>query len=189
MSAYAAELVVDPTTGRFEVRGPVDFVKEMLPEVKILVRNPRMSNTRSDAAQASPADEITVAAAPKKSKKGLALVASAAFDITGKADGGLSLAKFFEEKKPGKSHDALIPFFTYYGTKHAGLKGVGAGHLMYCYEQLGLKKPGNIYAAMNNARQRAKKVVTGPESNTLVPNVAGENWVKFDLPVKVVLKN
>lgn len=164
----------------------------MLAEVKSLTVKKQATETDGVAkVQKSVIEGDNATPAPKKvSKKGASTnVTSVPFDISGKADGGLSLAKFFADKKPGTSHDALIPFFTYYGHRHASLKGVGAGHLMYCYEQLGLKKPGNIYAAMNNARQRAKKVVTGPDSNTLVPNVAGENWVKFDLPAKVTVKS
>jgi hypothetical protein len=66
--------------------------------------------------------------------------------------------------------------FMHYLTKVASKPDVSADDILACYEQLGIAKPPNLSAVLNNLKHRAKQIVSTGRGRYKV-NIAGENRV------------
>lgn len=95
-----------------------------------------------------------------------------------------SLKKFFEEKLPSGNQE-IITTFAYYLTKYCDVKSVEMGHLVSCYNEVGERKPSNIYQICLNTKNRLGYLATGDEPYSVKINIQGENLVEHDLPHKI----
>lgn len=99
----------------------------------------------------------------------------------------LSLRDFVAKTCPddGANHQVMVTVFAYYLTKFKGLQIIKPGHLVACYQDVGLPRPTNWDSLFGNIKLRKGWVTTSPEEpGTVSVTPAGENFVEFDLPQK-----
>ena len=94
-----------------------------------------------------------------------------------------SLKEFFETKKPSDNQD-IITVFAYYLNKYCNTSSMEVGHAISCYNEIGLRKPTNIYSVGINVRTRKGYLDHGDTPYTFKITIQGENLIEHDLPPK-----
>lgn len=94
------------------------------------------------------------------------------------------LREFYREKNPS-NHYEKSTLFVYYLTKYNKQPEVKFGEILSCYEEINEKKPSVIDIVKNSIRYKGW-LEPGSEKYTTRLTISGENYVKFDLPKKLV---
>ncbi len=104
-------------------------------------------------------------------------------DLKG-SDGRPGLREFYAEKKP-VNHYEKAAVFVYYLSKISNKGEVKFGELLTCYEEVNEKKPSILDIVKNSIRYKGW-LEQGSEKYSIRLSISGENFVKFDLPSKMV---
>ena len=97
---------------------------------------------------------------------------------------GKLLGDGIEWRQKPKGNQEIITVFAYYLNKHCQIPNMGMGHAVSCYNEVGERKPKNIYSICLNARSRKAFLDTGDENYTFKITIQGENLIEQDLPSK-----
>jgi hypothetical protein len=104
-------------------------------------------------------------------------------DLKG-GEGRPGLREFYAEKKPA-NHYEKVASFVYYLSKINNKGEVKFGELLTCYEEVNEKKPSILDIVKNSIRYKGW-LEQGSEKYSIRLSISGENFVKFDLPSKMV---
>jgi hypothetical protein len=176
---------IDLSKGQVELQGSEEFLRQALADVRDIIANSHQGQFSANQPPLPPSSSIkptppaiidmTGERVAKRRKVASAMyVAPIPFDLNGN---GVSLPDFFKAKKVPKNHEKLITVIAFWMDRYGGIKSILPGHLMYAYQELGLEKPGNLYASLTNARSRSRTVVSGAEPGSIRVNHSGENYV------------
>lgn len=164
-----------------EVEGSEEFVEKHWEELKSFISRP-MAQQLQDSEQPSSgthAKKTTEKTAKERKPKSYTPLP---VDLKGNGK-ALSLKEFYKQKSPNDNQET-ITLFAYYLNKYCGIPNMQMGHALSCYNDVGERKPSNIYALCNNARTRKGYLDYGDESYTFKITIQGENLVEHDLPRK-----
>jgi hypothetical protein len=91
------------------------------------------------------------------------------------------LRKFYKEKAPTNNQESIVTF-VYYLKKHLGIDEPTIGHLLSCYNEIGIKKPLRLDQLIRDTARQKGWLERGKAPNSARITIAGENLVEHDLP-------
>lgn len=93
-----------------------------------------------------------------------------------------SLKDFYKQKNPHTNQEKAV-LFLYYVSKNVGISPVQKGHIMYCYNEVGLRKPKSLDQLLKDIK-RLKGWIQFDQLSDISLTVGGENLIEQDLPRK-----
>jgi hypothetical protein len=103
-------------------------------------------------------------------------------DINFRPDGKVSLRDFATEKVPTNNHEKNL-VFVYYLEEHLAVSGIGVGHVLAAYDEMGWKSPAiPDNSLMVTASQ--KNWLDTSDMKSIRTTHGGRNAVQYDMPIK-----
>lgn len=97
-----------------------------------------------------------------------------------------SLRELYQQKKPFTNQE-IVALFVYYINKILTNDNVAPGHILSCYNEIGIKKPLDIPSIFRDII-RYKGWISANGDGTAHITIAGENLIEQDLPRKENVK-
>jgi len=161
-----------------ELEGSESFVEKHWSEIKETLEStpkPRVGFVRK-APKTKPAKKTKNTKSKKVDLKLIPL------NLKG-GSGKPSLKDFVTQKSP-RSQQELVTVQAYYLKKYLNIQSMKPGHALYCYNEIGKKKPLEIIQLYRDITSRKGWLGPGDEPNTAKITIGGENLVEQDLPKK-----
>ncbi len=166
-----------------ELEGSEEFVEKHWEELKLFISQPTISSQPKQPL-ITPKERMQGQKTTEKVGKERKPLSYTPIPINLKGDDkSPALKKFYEEKSP-ENNQEIITLFAYYLNKYCNISNMQMGHAVSCYNEVGERKPSNIYSLCGNARDRKAYLAAGDEPYTFKITIQGENLVEHDLPRK-----
>lgn len=180
--------------GVVELEGSEEFVKKYLDEFKqLLNKSPIPISSQQSFQPQQNYQKQQQQIKPKQQKSSHKGVNVTPIPIDLKS-ANPNLKDFFNEKfennNPNNNQE-IITIFIYYLNKILEIEDVLPGHIVSCYNEIGLRKPLNIPQFFRDIPNRKGWIESSKKTSGSVNiTISGENFVKHDLPrVKDVKSN
>lgn len=210
MADNTASLSIDFKAAQIQISGSEEFIRDMLPNLREWIAdyaesvemdededstNLSLAHTGGTNGSSSGLQDLngpvatrTIAKPASKPNNTVrarkpATAITIAQPVSIQGDGNKpSLADFLAMKRPGKgNHTEIGMVMAYYLIKQAGLSSLLPGHILACYEELGIKKPTDFEALLRNIKGK-KNWLMGTKATGYTLTHAGDNFVAHDLP-------
>lgn len=177
--------------GFIELEGSEEFVQKNLDEFK------RLINLKSEALlqnkRTISSEGVEKSLSKKKNHRGVKKGVNILPIPLDFKSNSKNLKDFFKDKFPNGSQNnqEITTLFIYYLNKILSIQEAVPGHVVSCYNEMGIKKPLNIPQLFRDISSLKGWIESSKTPGSVKITISGENLIQHDLPreVKKKIKN